>query len=485
MGTRCTKCGGTTVVKSETWSRSTARLVRVAHCESCGSEFRRELPWGAVSPSEMPCDRSGMLRCSLWFVASLSVIWIALKFGDFVARSLVYRTLMRTAEGFLHPGWIVMLVLSATLLWLAGRRRAVLPVSPAVLAPDVHIRAEPDGKLSLIFTGNRGAVAHDCVFGRHYEEERQLLTELDDMARRSVTFEAGDALPGADKIAETHRSIRAIGRRLASILGGDEAGGAMDQLVDLPGDHLLLRVQRELSAFPWELLVPKSEGQPLWQLYCLSRQIRTDGSSDTLWRKPARPLRMLVVANLEHGREGRGLPEAEREAQELLELGALKPELVRVVRRSPRDLGELVAALNEGYDIVHYAGHTAHRESGGAGWVLPSGEIVDGRDLFLSAAAPTLVFSNACGEGMGGAEVRGSDLAASFAEGGVPAYLGTLWELHDAGSAAFALAFYRSLFDGDTLGASVRSAREQSFRFHAFAWANYVLYGDPTARLID
>jgi len=67
----------------------------------------------------------------------------------------------------------------------------------------------------------------------------------------------------------------------------------------------------------------------------------------------------------------------------------------------------------------------------------------------------------------------------------VPVYLGTLWELHDAGSAAFALAFYRSLFDGDTLGASVRSAREQSFRFHAFAWANYVLYGDPTARLIE
>ncbi len=485
MGTRCTKCGGTTVIKSEMWNRSTARLVRQVHCESCGNEFARELPWGAVSPSQMPRDRGGILKCGLWFVGFLIVTWIALKLTGYGARSLAYRALTLADHGFLHPGWIVVLVLAATLLWLAGRRRAVIPGRPAVLAPDVHIRAEPRGKLSLILTGNRGTIAHDYVVDRHYEEEKAVLGELDDMARRSVRFEGGDVLPGADEIAETHRSIRALGRRLASILGGEGAGAAMDQLVDLPGDHLLLRVQRELSAFPWELLVPNSGGQPLWQLYCLSRQIRTDDSRDTVGRRPATPLRMLVVANLEQGKGGRGLPEAEREAQEILELGALKPELVRVVRRSPRDRGELMAALNEGYDIVHYGGHTAHGECGGAGWVLPSGEIVDGRDLFPPAAAPLLVFSNACGVGARGAELQGSGLAVSFAEGGVPAYLGTLWELHDAGSAAFALAFYRSLLDGETLGASVRSAREQSFRFHAFTWANYVLYGDPTARFIE
>jgi hypothetical protein len=425
-----------------------------------------------------------MLRWSLWLIVSLTVIWIALNLTDFVARSLIYRTVTRTAEGFLHPGWIVALILSGTLLWLAGRRRATLPIRPAILAPDVHIRLEPGGKLSLIFTGSRGAIAHDYVLGRRHEEEKNLLRELDDMARRSVTFEDCDGLPGADEIAEAHRGIYAVGRGLASILGGDEDGGAMDQLVDLPGDHLLLRVQRELSAFPWELLVPKSGGEPLWKLYSLSRQIRTDDSRDTLWRRPVRPLRMLLMANLEQGNEGRDLPQAEREAQEILEFGALRPELLRVIRRSPRDLGELRAALNERYDIVHYAGHTAHNESGGAGWVLPSGEIIDGQDLFLPATTPVLVFSNACGEGTG-TELRVGRLAASFAEGGVPAYLGTLWELHDTGSAAFALAFYRSILDGDTLGASVRSAREQSFRFNAFSWANYVLYGDPTARLIE
>ncbi len=484
MGMRCPMCGGTTVVEREAWSRGSARLVRLAHCESCGTESRRELPWGRVPPSQMRRDGRGMRRFSLWLVAILVAIWIALNLTDFGARSLVYRMLTRTAEGFRHPGWIAALVIAATMLWLAGLRRARHPVFDAVLAPDVHIRAEPEGRLSLVFTGSRGAIAQDYTLDRRGEDEQKILRELDDLARRSVAFEAGDGLPSADEIADAHRRVYALGRSLASILGGDDDGGAMEQLVDLPGDHLLLRVQRELSAFPWELLVPLSGGQPLWQLYCVSRQIRTDASRETAWRRPVRPLRMLLIADVEYGDDGRGLPQAEREAQEILELGALRPELLRVVRRSPRDRSELAATLNEGYDIVHYAGHTGQDESGAVGWVLPNGETVDGRDLFSPATIPLLVFSNACGEGTR-TTVGGGGLALSFAEAGVPAYLGTLWELHDAGSAAFALAFYGSVLNGDTLGAAVRSARERSFRFHAFSWANYILYGDPTARLID
>ena len=484
MEMRCPKCGGTTIVEREAWSRGSARLVRLSHCEACGTESRRELPWGRVPPSQMRRDGRGMRRSGLWLVAALAAIWITLNVTDFGARSLVYRMLTRTAEGFRHPGWIAALILAAILILLAGRRRARRPVLDAVLAPDVHIRAEPKGKLSLVFTGSRDAIAQDYVIDRRDEDEQRLLSELDALARRSATFEADDGLPSADEIAETHRRVYAIGRSLASILGGDEDGGAMEQLVDLQGDHLLLRVQRELSAFPWELLVPKSGGQPLWQLYCVSRQIRADGRREAVWHRPVGPLRMLLIADVEHGDHGRDLPQAEREAQEILELGALKPELLRVVRRSPRDLSELAAAINEGYDIIHYAGHTGRDESGAVGWVLPSGEIADGRNLFSPATTPILVFSNACGEAAR-VSVGGNGLALSFAEGGVPIYLGTLWELHDAGSAAFALAFYRSILSGDTLGAAVRSARERSFRFHAFSWANYILYGDPTTRLID
>jgi CHAT domain-containing protein len=66
---------------------------------------------------------------------------------------------------------------------------------------------------------------------------------------------------------------------------------------------------------------------------------------------------------------------------------------------------------------------------------------------------------------------------------GVPAYLCTLAELHDAGSADFSVAFYRAVLGGATLGRAVTAARTALLGRHPITWANYVLYGDPALTL--
>ena len=92
-----------------------------------------------------------------------------------------------------------------------------------------------------------------------------------------------------------------------------------------------------------------------------------------------------------------------------------------------------------------------------------------------------LVFANTCGGETreAGEESRAWDAARHFLQWGVPSYVGTLWDLHDAGSARFAGIFYRQLAGGATLAASVSAARSALLGIEPVTWANYVLYGDP------
>ena len=62
-------------------------------------------------------------------------------------------------------------------------------------------------------------------------------------------------------------------------------------------------------------------------------------------------------------------------------------------------------------------------------------------------------------------------------------YVGTFWEIPDATSQRFALAFYRFLIKGISVGGAMRAARQELIREYGeenIAWAGYLLYGDPT-----
>jgi CHAT domain-containing protein len=80
--------------------------------------------------------------------------------------------------------------------------------------------------------------------------------------------------------------------------------------------------------------------------------------------------------------------------------------------------------------------------------------------------------------------VRGSDhttLAQALLYAGAGNVVGTLWRIDDAGAAAFAEPFYRSLA-GAAVARSLASAQRAmlaSSRFaHPYYWAGYVLNGE-------
>jgi CHAT domain-containing protein len=180
------------------------------------------------------------------------------------------------------------------------------------------------------------------------------------------------------------------------------------------------------------------------------------------------------------------LPEAEAEAAELMELGALEPARLRIVRRSPRTAEELGMAFAEGFDVIHFAGHTTDVH-GNTGWVLGNGEAVNPAALMgRSAPPPFLLFANACRSGPGAEVSKWScDAPASLMAAGVGAYVGTLWEVEDARASHYSRVFYRSLLSGATMGEAMSAARESQLGVSPFTWANYVLYGDPSARPME
>ncbi len=488
----CPRCRGEIEIEEEVWRRDSGTIIRSHRCRSCGARLTSSVDWSAGYPPSgiVPRRRAA----GVWFAVTivLLAIWVALRAAPYGMRASVYRSVSGAVEGFAAPVWGVLLVLCVLLLgglWLRLRRGPVeRPL--AGLAPDVHLRAEPPGSITVVIADARGGAARDFVITRRPDDETRILKGFDDLAQKSAAFEGTGAGGGSTRhphsgSSEWQGRVYALGLEIGERILG-EAPELREKLLELPGDHLLLRIQPELSRIPWELTVARPGAQFLWQLFHVSRQIR--GDIETPERRPRSggPLKLLLLANLEAGRPGRDLPDAEREASLLLDLSTDRPDLMKVVRRTPRSAEELALMVSEGYDVIHFASHTSRLEHG-MGWILADGEPASPSEIGRRGGfAPSLVFSNSCGAGAGGSIEEGApdDMARLFLTLGVPAYLGTLWELHDVGSARFAESFYRALAAGSTLAAAVTKARESLLDAHPITWANYVLYGDPAVRLV-
>ena len=474
----CPRCGGTARVETETSSATDGSVTRRLTCERCGARFsvRRTPPH--LGAGGRP---AGWFRGLLWLPPVLLALWIVLQNPLYSERARLYDAVASALETFRHPLWAAGIVLVAVALIVLGRARRATVYAVTERPCDLHVRDESGGRLAFIVSGGASALDRDFVVERAQGEEASLLARLSDLATRASAFDG--ERHDADTAGETHRQIYSIGLSLAdATLGRDHA--LRDAIYDLPGEHLLLRLQPSVAHLPWELVVPRQGAEYLWQRFHVGRQVRQASPAPAPRSDPSGPLRVLVLANLESSSEGRGLPAAEREAEELAELAALEPEKMRLVRRTPLSEEELRVVLGEGYDVIHFAGHTTDRE-GRRGWVLGGGAAADpARALSASGSQPALVFANACGSGMR-ARLAGwsSEAPVRILGAGAGAYVGTLWELPDRHAAHMSRVFYRSLLSGRTLGQSLTAARGAHMGISPFGWANYVLYGDPSARL--
>ncbi|MFH1502925.1 MAG: CHAT domain-containing protein [Candidatus Eisenbacteria bacterium] len=479
----CPRCGGKARVESDSRSNDGRRLSASMRCESCGSRFRSGGRTGAVRPLRTHPTRGGGGLVLVPFVLLAS--WILLRALPYSERAQLYSGVASLLESFQSPLWAALLSVLAVFLVVRRRRARPGTFASTPVVSDVHVREESGGSLALLLPDSSGARGRDYIVARKPDEETRLRSHLAELAARSVAFlSASTTVPGSDEARDLHREIYSAGLSVADALLGD-SGELRERLFELRGEHLLLKLTPGLAGLPWELIVPRAGAQFLWQQYHVARQVRDDSPAGGTPSPVRGALRLLLLADLESSTPGRSLPAAEAEAAELMELGALDPENLRVVRRSPRTADELKMAFAEGFDVVHFAGHTLDAH-GNAGWVLGNGEAVDPSDLVgRSAPPPFLVFANACRSGPG-ADVseRSRGAASRIMTAGVAAFVGTLWELEDARAAHFSRVFYRSVLSGASLGEAMSAARESQMGISPFTWANYVLYGDPAARLL-
>jgi hypothetical protein len=258
-----------------------------------------------------------------------------------------------------------------------------------------------------------------------------------------------------------------------------------------PADHLRLDLDERLIDLPWEVLHDGSEF--LCLKYAVGRRLMSDQSFESPHHHPraAEDTRVLIVAD-----PTGDLPAARREGHEVADLLRDKCKMrVDEFITSPMTKKDFLLSLKD-YDLVHFAGHASHESSSPdeSCLVFSDGEIQAFEIArFLASRSPAVVFLNAC---WSAEELRNPDsyspmmrgLGRTFLYAGVTAFLGYLVPVPDDSATRFAIAFYQTLAQGQTIGEASRQARIQCRNPEVdndLTWSSAVLYGDPAVRVIQ
>ncbi|HEY3353102.1 MAG TPA: CHAT domain-containing protein [Polyangia bacterium] len=337
-------------------------------------------------------------------------------------------------------------------------------------------------KLALALTGDAvtctagdGTLSHR--FAVRYERERVLaLTRTVAGVLERATHVRGLSAANLD-------DLRHAGDELCRSLLAPEIQDALRR----QQGPLLLELDEALVLVPWELL---HDGERfLCRRFDVGRAVSTaQPPRGVAARGVGTPMRVLVLASDPAG----DLPQAGAEAEALVAELDRHPGVRAHLLASP-DLAAVRRLLKD-FDAVHYAGHAdadgagGPSGEGGGGWRLADGRLTPGGVVELAGGLPLplIVFANACRSGPtrpwegepGGLYGQ----CNAFLLAGVRYYVGTQWDVVDAGSAAFAVAFWGEIGAGASVGAAVRRARERVALARGeddLGWAPYVLYGDP------
>jgi len=275
-------------------------------------------------------------------------------------------------------------------------------------------------------------------------------------------------------------------------------------------------MQRYISETPCSMTITTNDLEVPWELMwcedtenkflCLDRPVarlpmgrafpRRENAQD---RGGAR-LRFLLI----HADPTGNLPAAGREIARIqeglakdwkdqIDITVLTPDLARGA-----DLNEILLAGQ--YDVIHYAGHAVFNQQNPD----QSGLWLAGREVFYAQKIRRLlegrpfVFLNACESGRTANEESpqavdrflqrpAEGLASSFIYGGALGCIGALWPVYDDAAADFAIEFYNRVLDGHLIGEAMRQSRLaiRTKYPNQITWAAFVLYGDPTFRLVE
>lgn len=368
-------------------------------------------------------------------------------------------------------------------------------------------------KLSIIGTGSADQVVFDRYPRPAIDDARQLLAETRQQASAALqqiaqaesaggNGERAALLAGkrAKVDADVRERVTALGRTLYNqLFNPDVAAGIRQRLATKDAQILLLRLDENTAGIPWELL---DDGTGLFALTRrMGRQLELVGQ---VRQPPSRPvdsrgrLRVLLVAN-----PTGDLPAIEEESRRILSaLYALPGVEIQVKAFFGAEVRRryVMAALNERYDVFHFAGHAYYHPQMPAesGLVLAGGDVLTADMMWSLAEPPALVFFNGCETAATPADrvAGGGRLSSELPLGSISAllragtrnFVGTQWPVEDVAAAEVAIACYAELARGESVGEALRRARLRTIEALGFAhlsWASYVLYGSPWNRLLE
>jgi len=262
---------------------------------------------------------------------------------------------------------------------------------------------------------------------------------------------------------------------------------------------------------PWELMYDSSWEQEAGEsglgFLCLQRPIARMpmGRAFPRVRRPATQkdkLRFLLV----YADPDNNLPAAGTEVERIRDAlqGRWKDPgeeiKIDVLDRDHATGKEMNQALLSGsYDVIHFAGHAYfdNDDPDKSGFVLKEKEIFLSQKIQRFVEGQPLVFLNACQTGVTANEANpqsvgeyfwkpAEGLASAFLYGGALGCVGSLWPVYDEPAAEFAIEFYNQVLEGQMIGEAMRRTRRSIKTKHpdSITWASFVLYGDPTFRLV-
>ena len=279
------------------------------------------------------------------------------------------------------------------------------------------------------------------------------------------------------------KDLKQIGKRLYDNLLPSEI---KKELQKAHSDHLLIQMDDRMVQVPWELLYDGKEF--LCNRFAIGRHVRTVQKVKGHPRVAPLKARFLIISDPQGD-----LQSAAGEGNMVEEAfsGSMRVETAR--KNGRVTVRQVVDELDQA-DMVHFCGHADYdpENPANSGWILSDGKLTAGYigEKMAGGAQPlpSLVFSNACQTGKteawtGHEEAEIYGLANAFLIAGVQHFIGTFWEIMDTPSAEFAVAFYRALTGGESIGRALLSARGEMIRRFGpenLIWASYLLYGDPT-----
>lgn len=320
----------------------------------------------------------------------------------------------------------------------------------------------------------------------------EFLQEVERLSRISNSISEYGGAPSVDVSGE----LRKIGETVFQQIFPEML---QDRLRNQPRGYLFLHVDHALRNIPWELL---HDGTCfLADKFAIGKNVASHWTDMGNLEKER--LRVLIIADptedLEWARiEGEGLYDSLN-----TEIG---PDLIDVQFMVGKRITKLnlLSALKD-RDVIHYAGHVyTEDDPRESGWLLYGDKMLRAREIEKSGYTPHLVFSNSClsapsragnsGSSNMGTDASGdahynrfNDIAGAFLKAGIGNYIGTHWEIKDnRRTYDFALHFYRSIFEEKTVGEALFDARNharRSFPSFDLTWANYLLHGNPMARV--